>query len=115
MKIYVGKNIKDELCFKTIEDAKNYIKANKTDEDIEVIITEGRYPFKDTLRFTNEDKPAVYKGEGKVYFDGGVKPCCMAGGLQSDLSKLWGDAWFFKSRRKYAVARQLWNRIDTVL
>lgn len=72
MKIYIGKNIENEICFNNIDEAKNYLKTNVVNEDVEVIISEGRYLFEDTLRFDNEDIPATYKAEGKVYFDGGI-------------------------------------------
>ncbi len=75
MKIYVGSNSKDgEISFGSIKEAKEYIKTCDTSEKIEVIITEGRYFFDETLKFTAEDKSAVYKAEkgAKVYFDGGI-------------------------------------------
>jgi len=72
MRLYVGKNIENELCFESIEEAKSYLKDNKTSDNAEVVIAEGRYFFKDTLRFDRDDVSATYRAEGKVYFDGGV-------------------------------------------
>ena len=72
MKIYVGKSREGELCFDNIKAAKEYLKTIETTEPVEVIIAEGRYYFSETLRFDESDKPAAYKAEGKVYFDGGI-------------------------------------------
>lgn len=75
MKIYVGKKeTSDSISFKKLTDAKQYIKENEINEEIDVILSAGRYFFEDTLRFDNSDKPARYVAEegAEVYFDGGV-------------------------------------------
>ena len=62
-----------EAPFNTIEEARDYIK-NTDEEDITVNIRGGRYFIKNTIRFTKDDKPAVYKAynDEKVIFDGGI-------------------------------------------
>lgn len=74
MKIYVGKTVENEPCFESIQDAAKYLKDNDINENVEVLISEGRYHFTDTFRFGKNDKPAVYRAEkgAKVYFDGGI-------------------------------------------
>lgn len=74
MRIYVGKKTDNGIYFNTIEEAKNYLKNCRKNEEAEVIIAGGRYTFSESLCFDSSDRAAVYKAaEGeKVYFDGGI-------------------------------------------
>ena len=74
MRVYVGVHQDDELTFSTLQEAKEYLKCLGEEEAIEVILAPGRYFFKDTLRFDETDRSAVYKAmeAGTVYFDGGI-------------------------------------------
>ncbi len=80
MNIYVDCNAKKsgdgskKLPFSTIAEAKDYIKTASSCGKYTVYIRGGRYFFKETLCFTDEDfscKYKAYDGE-KVYFDGGI-------------------------------------------
>jgi len=74
MRVYVGVHQEGEISFSTIREAKEYLKNLSGDDVAEVILAPGRYFFKDTLRFNETDRSAVYKAmqAGTVYFDGGI-------------------------------------------
>lgn len=79
MNIYVSVNAVEggngtlEKPFKTINEAKEYVKT-LADDNIAVNIMGGRYFFDDTLRFTSEDKSCTYQAYNgaEVFFDGGI-------------------------------------------
>ena len=62
-----------EKPFKDLNAAKEYVKT-LTDDNIVVNIMGGRYFFDETLRFTKEDKPCIYRAydDNSVIFDGGI-------------------------------------------